>query len=189
MILMGEKIMTKKIKTISIIVLAAIIVAVVLFTYVPKQIKDTFTVCTVTGETAELDIIIQYYSSLILPSYVKGTIAFNGVVYTDQYTALKEYKNVSNNQLFPSDWWKRNSSTPYNTTFVRSDCTDAISASLNRIDIWNIIFDEGVSKILCTYTDEANKIDESIRGISYWGPAQNAEEAKQIAESLGYAAP
>ncbi len=96
------------------------------------------TVSTSTGETAEVDIDILYFSNFILPSYVKGTLTVDGVEYTDEYTKLKEFPYVSDNRL---------------------------------------------------YSDESNQIDGTIEGISFWGPAQNAEEAKEIMEFFGYRIP
>lgn len=141
------------------------------------------------GETAEIDIDILYFSNLIFPSYVKGTLTVDGIEYIDQYTKLKEFSYVSDNRLFPSDWWEAKGSLPYNMTFLKSDCTDVISARLNQIDVLDIVLDKGVCKIHYMYTDEKNQIDTEINGISFWGPAHNAEEAKQIAESFGYQIP
>lgn len=169
-----------------IIALAVVVAAALFLTHMPERIKGSMTVSTSTGETAEVDIDILYYSNLILPSYVKGTLLVDGITYTDEYTMLKKFPSVTNNRLFPSDWWKTKETIPYNMTFVRSDCIDPISAQLNRIIVFDIVLHEGVSEIHYMYTDESNQIGTEIKGISFWGPAQNAEEAKQIAKYFGY---
>ena len=179
----------KKKKIIIVIVFAFVIVAALSLIHIPTRIQDSITVSTYTGETAKFEIDIQYYKSLILPSYIKGTITVDGVVYTDKYTISKGFRGLSDNRLFPSDWWKRKGSGPYNTTFVRSDCTDIISATHNRIEFFNIVLNKGVSKIHYAYLDDSNMVDSHIEGIMFCGPAQNAEEAKQIAESFGYKVP
>ena len=176
-------------KWIIILAFAVIVVAVLSLIHIPTQIQDSITVSTYAGETATFDIDIQYYKSLILPSYVKGTVTVDGVAYTDKYTMYEQFQGVSDNRPFPSDWWKTKSSGPYNMTFVRSDSTDIISASYNRIDIGDIVFNNGISKIHYAYLDESNMVDSHIEGIFFCGPAQNAEEAKQIAESFGYKIP
>lgn len=168
---------------------AFIVVVVFIFLQIPEHIDTVMTVSTDTGETAEIDIDILYFSNLVLPSYVKGTISVDGIEYTDQYTKLKEFSAVSDNRLFPSGWWKSKESVPYNMTFVKSDCTDVGSVSLNRIDVLDVVFNNGICEIHYMYTDESNQIDTEIKGISFWGPAQNAEDAKQIADFFGYKTP
>lgn len=169
--------------------LAAVVVAALFLAHIPEHIKGTMTVATGTGETAEVDVDILYYSNLILPSYVKGSLSFDGVEYTDEYTMLKKFPYVTDNRLFPSDWWKTKGSVPCNMTFVRSDCTDVISAQLNRIIVLDVVLNKGICEIHYMYLDESDQIGTNIAGISFWGPAQNAEEAKQIAEFFGYKTP
>lgn len=179
----------KKRKTTIILILIVVVVIALLLGHMPEQIEGTMTVSTSTGETAEIDVNILYYSNLVLPPYVKGTISVDGVEYTDQYTLLKKIPSVTDNRLFPSDWWKTKESVPYNMTFVRSDCTDVVSAHLNRINVLDVVLNKGICEIHYMYTDESNQIDTEIKGISFWGPAQDAEDAKQIAEFFGYKTP
>ena len=148
----------------------------------PTDIKSTLTVSSDTGETAEIELDLRYYRNLIFPSYVKGTVTIDGAAYIDKYTKLKEFPSVSDDRLFPSGWWKDKSDLPCNTTFLRADCSDVLSAMVNRIDILEIVFEEGTCKIHYIYSDEKNQIGTNIPGISFWGPAQNADEAEQIAE-------
>ena len=175
----------KKQKAIITVLVIAIVVAFIL-THVPKHIKETMTVATHNGETSMLDVDILYFPNLIFPSYVKGTLSFDGVAYTDEYTFLQSIPSVTDNRLFPSDWWKTKGSVPYNMIFIRTDCTDVISAQINRINVLDVVLNKGIDKIHLMYTDESNQIDGSIKGISFWGPSTNAEEAKQIAELFGY---
>lgn len=179
----------KKRKIIITVALAVIIVTTLVLVQIPERIEETITVSTVTGETAEVNVDITCYSSLLLPSYVKGTLSVDGIQYTDRYTKLKEFPAVSDNRLFPSDWLERKGTIPHNTTFLKSDCTDVMAALLNKIIILDIVLDDGVCKIHYAYLDESNKVGTGIKGISFWGPAQNAEDAKQIAESFGYQIP
>ena len=132
------KVKIRKYRIIIIVALAVVIVTALFLAHMPERIEGTMTVSTSTGETAEVDIDILYFSNFILPSYVKGTLTVDGVEYTDEYTKLKEFPYVSDNRL---------------------------------------------------YSDESNQIDGTIEGISFWGPAQNAEEAKEIMEFFGYRIP
>ena len=120
---------------------------------------------------------------------MKGTLTVDGVEYTDQYSMFKQFPSVVDNALIPSDWWQVEGSVPYNMTFVRSDCADVISAQLNKIDVLNVVLDKGICKIHYQYFDARNAVDGTVNGISFWGPAQNAEEAGQISEFFGYSAP
>ena len=174
------------------IIIAALVVVVaaaLFLAYMPERIEGTMTVSAGNGETAKVDFDILYFSNFFLPSYVKGTLSVDGIEYTDQYTKLKEFPSVSDNRLFPSAWWKEKASIPYNMTFIKFDCADVNTALLNRINVLDIVLDKGVRKIHYVYMDESNQIDRTIEGISFWGPAQNAGEAEQIAESFGYRVP
>lgn len=172
-----------------IITLVVVVVTAFLFMYIPERIQCTLTVSTGNGETAEADIDILYFSRLILPSYVKGTISIDGIEYVDRYTMLKKFPSVSDNRLFPSDWWETKQSVPYNMIFLKSDCTDVNSALLNSISVLDIVLNKGECKIHFMYADAGNQNGTKIEGISFWGPAKNGEEAKQIAESFGYKVP
>lgn len=172
-----------------IVALAVIIVLALCFAQIPKRVNGTMMVATGTGETATVDYNLQYYCNFILPTYVKGTLIVDGVEYIDQYSMFEQFPSVKDNELIPSNWWQVESSVPYNMTFVRSDCTDVTSAQINRINVLDIVLDKGVCEIHFMYSDESNAVNGSVSGISLWGPAQNAEEAAQIAEFFGYHAP
>lgn len=180
--------MTKK-SVLVMIALAAVVVIALCFAQMPEQITGTVTVATETGETATVEYDLLYYSNFILPSYVKGTLTVDGVEYTDQYSMFEQIPSVEDNALIPSDWWQSESAVPYNMTFVRSDCADVISAQLNKIDVLDVVLDKGICKIHYLYFDERNAVDGVVSGISFWGPAQNAEEAAQTSEFFGYSAP
>ena len=173
----------KKKKTIIIISLIVVVVAIFLLTHIPKRIQCTMTVANGAGETAVLDVDFLYYSNLILPSYVKGTLSVDGVEYIDYSTRFDK------SGLFSSGWWKSRSSLPY--SFVLSNCNDKIKAFRNRVMVFDIKLNEDdIGAIHYIYMGDSNEVvDGKRKGISFWGPAQNAEEAKQIAESFGYAAP
>jgi hypothetical protein len=175
-------------KKYSVVICAFLVIGVIVLLLVPttEQIKLTTTVSTLDGETAEVDVDILCYSSLVLPSYIKGTLYVDDIKYIDQYTKLKEFPAVSDNRLFPIAWWSSTDSVPYNMTFIRADCSDVTSALLNRIDVMDVRLNKGACEIHYMYADDSNMVGAEIEGISFWGPAQNAEEAKQIAESFGY---
>jgi len=170
--------------TISILIAVAISLALI-----PEQIRGTMTVSTGTGETAMVEYDLLYYSNFILPSYVQGTLTVDGVEYTDQYSMFEQFPSVEDNALIPSDWWQSESPVPYNMNFVRSDCADVISAQLNKIDVLDVVLDKGICKIHYQYFDARNAVDGTVNGISFWGPAQNAEEAAQTSEFFGYSVP
>lgn len=172
-----------------VLAISILIVGTMSLALIPEQITGTMTVATGTGETATVDFDLLYYSNFILPSYVKGTLNVDGVDYIDQYSMYDKFPSIKDNELIPSDWWNTNSSVPYNMTFIRSDCSDIISAQINRINVLDIVLDKGICAIHFMYSDESNAVNGSVSGLSFWGPAQNAEEAAQIAEFFGYHAP
>ncbi len=173
-------------KSVIILVITAIAVTTLLFALMPERIEDTITVATSTGETAVVTVDILYFSNLFLPSYVKGSLSVDGVEYIDQYTMLEKFPGVKDNRLLPAGWWKSINSIPYNMTFLKSDCTDGISAQLNRLVVLDVVLNKGICKIHYMQTDENNITDTVIEGVSFWGPAQNGEEARKIAKDFGY---
>ena len=182
---------TRKIITSAIII---ILVGVLVVTHIPKQYKGTMTVYATydgNGESAEVDYDIRYYPNWILPAYVKGTLSANGMTYTDRYTKLKKFPAISDNRLLPSDWWNaRKSSVPCNATFVKSDAADIPSALMDRIDILDMEFKDGkISRIAAMFSDLSFRHNDTVPGIPVWGPAQNPEEAEQVAESFGLRIP
>lgn len=181
----GESKNMKKRKVLLLAGLAVLAVAVLLLLHVPKRMECTMTVSTTTGETAVVAMDLKYYRNLILPSYVKGTIQFEGISYTDQYSKLKEVRNISGNRLYPPEWWKTKQTMPYNMTFLLSDETDVLSIFRNTISVYDLEWDQDI-KVHLVLLDERNQIDGTTSGISFFGPAENAEEAKQISAHFGY---
>ena len=170
-----EKRKMKK-KTLIIIAAIVIVVAVLILTHLPKDIEQTMTVATAEGETAEVVFDLRYYPNLFLPSIVRGTVTFDGVEYTDEYTMLDSLPGQIDKSLVRSNW-----------RFVRSDCTDFMAMQINSLLVFDFELDKEFFKICCSITDESKPNGTGGHsGVNYWGPAQNAEEAKEIAESMGY---
>lgn len=175
-------------------VLAVVVVAVLSLMYWPKQLQGTMTVSSGTGETAVIEWDLCCYKSLLLPAFTKGTLTVDGVEYTDQYTKMKALPGESDYRLFASDWWKTKQSMPYNMTFAKSECTTIAETFGNQIVVTNIVIEKNIQKISYAYFDDRNRIDNlngssRIPGIRFYGPAQNTEEASEIAESFGYHTP
>jgi len=163
-------------KTLIMIASIVVVVAVLILTHLPKDIEQTMTVSTGDGKTAEVAFDLRYYPNLFLPSIVRGTVTFDGVEYTDEYTMLDGLPGQIDKSLFRSNW-----------TFVRSDCTDFMAMQINKLVVFGFELDKEFSKVLCSVMDESKPNGTGGHsGVNYWGPAQNAEEAKEIAESMGY---
>ncbi len=173
-------------RIIIIVILAVLLLAAALLMYIPKKIECSMTAATAAGETAKVDVNIRLYSSILLPSFAKGTITVDGVEYTDKYTKLNEFSHVSDNRLFPADWWKNQTSVPYNLTFLKSDGKEFNAVILNYINIFDVEFDDGISKIHYMYSDVKNQVGSNITGVSHFGPAENARQAEEIAAYFGY---
>lgn len=166
--------MKKKLIIIASIVI--VVAAVLILTHLPKDIEQTMTVSTADGTTAEVVFDLRYYPNLILPSIVRGTVTFDGVEYTDKYTMLDSLPGQIENHLFKFNW-----------DFVRSDCTDFMAMQINTLKVFDFELDKEFSKVICSVMDESKPNGTGGHsGVNYWGPAQNAEEAKKVAESLGF---
>ena len=186
--------MTKRRKIILFAVLIVIAAAVLSLMYWPKQLDGSMTVSSSTGETAVVEWDLTYYKSLLLPSFTKGTLTVDGVEYTDLYTKMKALPGETDYRLFASNWWQVNQSMPYNMTFTKSEFTHVEETFGNQIVVTDIVIEKNIQTISFAYFDDSNRIDNPdgsshTPGIQFYGPAQNAEEASDIAKSFGYTAP
>ena len=187
----------KKSRILLLVLAVALLTGLIIY-HLPQHRRVTMPVCNADGEVSTLEIDVKYYRRLFSTPWVKGTVTFDGVVYQDYYADLKT-NNVeeigSNSSFWGWDFCLQplNDLLPDNMKFVKvssfTDVWDHFSNSMNTIffigakDTNDFRFD----KVMFFYSDESNKTESgSIRGINYCGPARTVEEARQIAEEMGY---
>ncbi len=160
-----------------------IAVLVISFTilWIPRHQEISMTVATVSGETAVVEMDIWYYSRHVGPEYVKGTVSVNDERYIDRYTKLKEFPSVKDNRLLPQSWWKNTSDVPYNMVFYKMSCEDIIKSEQNQLIFLGLRQEKGTTEVHFAYLDEDMSEKGHITGISYYGPAENAKQAQEIA--------
>ncbi len=172
----------KKWRVILILVLV-LSAALMILSHIPRHLECTLTVATAEGKTAELEMDIRYYSNLILPDYVKGTVQLDGVTYTDLYTRRETLPGASSNQLLPTEWWRYD---VCNMSFVREDITDLEGTFTNRIDFMGMDCGSGLDKCCFIYWGEENQTDGHTTGELYFGPAESEAQARELAVYYGY---
>lgn len=131
----------------------------------------------------QMEIDVKYQRRLFAAPYVKGSLFLDGVEYIDEDSILKTFHNVTSGSESDSG---KDSNFPANMVFCKKTASNILEAGNNRIIFADIGGEDNFEKIHFVYTDES-MMDESggIHGISYFGPAQTAEEAKSIATYFG----
>ncbi len=173
--------LTKKMRTFAILVALLLVTAIgALLFYLPVQKLYSMTVCSLEGDTKQLEIDLKYYRRLFLPDYVKGTVILDGVEYTDQYTLAESFHGIQTNHTLQPG------AGAYNTRFDKSTCNDIIEANSNHINFLEISSYDDFGQLHFMYLDSAMVVDGEITGVSYCGPAETAEEALEIYKAFGY---
>lgn len=176
--------------------LACAIFLSLLIYHLPQRRQVTMPVCSATEETAQLEIDVKYYRRLFSTPWVEGTVTWDGVVYHDNYADLTLY-NVEEHGGNSSFWgWDfcftpDENPLPSNMIFIKTNPDETemtwLHNSVNRIQFVAVRGNDTFDRIAVIYSDKKLR-DESghISGIVYYGPARSMEEARQIAEAMGY---
>ena len=185
----------KKSRILLLVLAVALLTGLIIY-HLPQHRRVTMPVCNADGEVSTLEIDVKYYRRLFSTPWVKGTVAFDGVVYQDYHAVLKT-NNVeeigSNSSFWGWDWdlLPNKNSRPSNMDFIKinSDQTEQtwLSNTENRIYFFDVRGTDTFEQVLIIYSDE--KMTDafgSTSGITYYGPARTVEEARQIAEEMGY---
>lgn len=172
---------------IGIIILVGVLLLGLILYHLPQRRQVSMWVCTLSGESAQVEMDLKYYRRLFVAPYVRGTVFLDGVEYIDEDSILKTFPGIVNsNKSFPELYWQKEVVLPDNMTFCKKTAADILEAGNNRILFVEVSGEDSFEKIHFMYSDES-MMDESgsIHGISYFGPAQTAEEAKKIATYFG----
>lgn len=166
------------------IILAGVLLLSLLIYRIPQRRQVSMWVCTFSGETAQVEIDLQYYRQFILNDYVKGTLCFNGVTYVDEYSIYDTlWPPQKSDMPHPALSWPK-TDLPNNSQFIKNTVTNVLKVNSNHILLWDVSND--FEKLHIMYIDDS--LDDgtgSVSGVSYYGPARTVEEAQQIARYFG----
>ena len=163
-------------------ILACMFLVGLIIYHMPQHRKVSMSVCNAAGETAQVEIDIKYYRRLFSTSGVEGTVNFDGDVYQDSRSLWGPAREGVDRSYWDWDWYFKdpNKVLPANLSFNK-DNNDRIKAFYDRITFFNIGHEFDFSHIIFTYSNH-----ETMDIVKYYGPAETAEEAFQVAEELGW---
>lgn len=181
-LVLSEVVGVKKFR-IGIIILVGVLLLGLILYHLPQSRQVSMQVYTLSGENAQVKMDVKYYRRLFAAPYVKGSVFLDGVEYIDEDSILKTFQNVTNGSESDSG---KDSNFPANMVFCKKTASNILEAGNNRIIFFDVSGNDGFEKIHFMLMDES-MMDESggIHGISYFGPAKTAEEAKSIATYFG----
>ncbi len=173
-----------------VVIAAIVVVLILLIVYrLPYKIEKEFTVCSLDGEfrTLQLEMVWQKYYTK--PAELFGTAYFNGKVYYN----INGYFNE--NGEFDSKYGKKARSlweifqdigdkiasgrqVPYMTMFQKIDNGEFWEP--NTKDMLNISFQNTKFETIEVVENVIPENEQNASGVFYFGPAQDAETAKDI---------
>ena len=173
----------------------AVLVSLILY-HLPQRRHVSMPVCNAAGEVSYLEIDVHYYRRLFSTAWVEGTVTFDGVVYHDYHAEIVQSntKEVgSNSSYWGWDWEfsRDKQAMPSNMTFIKTitptDIWDRFDNLVNRIIFFSVSGTDTFEQVLISYSDRSAKNENgSISGVNFFGPARTVEEARQVAEDLGF---
>ena len=185
----------KKTRIVAIVLICALVLGLLIY-HLPQRRQVSMPVCNAAGEVSTLEIDVNYYRRLFSTPWVEGTVTFDGVVYQDYYADLKagnveEYGSNSSFWGWDFCFSPDENVLPSNMDFIKisSDQTGLswLHNSVNRINFFDLIGSDTFEKVYIIYSDESmTDASGHTSSVSYCGPAASVEEARQIAEEMGY---
>ena len=171
-------------RRILVIILVCLLLLSVILLYIPKCAQATLWCSSLDGDAVQVEIDLTYHWRLFTTPFAKGTVTWDGVAYTDEASMLKAFPGTLLNDESPRENIRPNKPNFVynNTTFYKATVTDLIEATFNRVDLMDCSDWLRFEKIHFMYLDESMMDDDSVSGVSYYGPAKTAEEAKALAD-------
>lgn len=180
---------------VSALVVGVLLVSLVLY-HLPQRRQVSMPVCNTAGEVSYLEIDVNYYRRLFSTAWVEGTVTFDGVAYHDYYAEIVQSNTQevgSNSSYWGWDWEfsREKQAMPSNMTFIKTitptDIWDRFDNLVNRIIFFNVSGSDTFEQVAISYSDRsAENENGSIAGVNFFGPARTVEEARQVAEDLGF---
>ena len=185
----------KKARIVAIVLICALVLGLLIY-HLPQRRQVSMPVCNAAGEVSTLEIDVNYYRRLFSTPWVEGTVTFDGVVYQDYYADLKagnveEYGSNSSFWGWDFCFSPDENVLPSNMDFIKISADQTglswLHNSVNRINFFDLIGSDTFEKVYIIYSDESmTDASGHTSGVSYCGPAASVEEARQIAEEMGY---
>lgn len=183
----------KKLRICILILVGALLLGLIGY-HIPQKKQVSMWVCSLSGESAQIEMDLKYYRKLFSPPTVKGTVRFNGAEYLDQASTLKTLPGKNDND---SDgdrtFLNEENDFPDNMIFCKKSSEESVldlwkEISMNQLHFLDISGGiDDLEKIHFMYRDiSMQDEDGNIHAVSYFGPAQTAEEAQEIASHFGY---
>lgn len=166
----------KKKRIFLIVLIGVLLLGLTLF-YMPKSKQATMWACTMSDETALVEIDIKIYRRLFGEDEVRGTIFLNGEEYIDSESFIK---------MLPTK--QKHQASKQNGDFCKKTDGQIVQGitkmALNRISI--VYADRHFDKMIISYMDETMQDENGlIEGVFYLWPAKTVQEAEVIAAQFG----
>lgn len=172
----------KKRKIKFIIVFICVFLSGLVLYHLPQHRQVSMPVCNVTGETVLIEIDVNYYRRLFSKPWIEGTVTFDGEIYQDSRTLWGAVNAGEDRSYWDWDWDFKIPSNrlPGNLQFHK-DSNDRLKAFYDCLRFYNIGSKHDFSYVIFTYSNhELNDV------VKYYGPAEDIEDARRVAESLGW---
>ena len=166
---------------VTVVVVSVLLVSLILY-HLPQRRQVSMPVCNTNGEVSYLEIDVNYYRRLFSSPWVEGTVTLNGNVYYDSRSLWGPADQGEDRSYWDWAWYfgDPDQALARNLQFHIKD-NDPMMAFQNYIRFLDAGYENSFNEIYFMYgTDDTNKPSY------YCGPAQNIEEARQVAESLGW---
>lgn len=160
---------------VSTVILCALLISLIVY-HLPQRRQTAMPVCSAAGEVSYLQIDVKYYRRLFSTPWVEGTVTFDGVVYYDINSDWDVYS------YWDWDWYlgDTDNAQPSNIIF-RTENNDLINILEQQI----VFLDTGNRNMFETVIFYCYE-EGTDYATHYYGPAQSVEEARQVAEDLGW---
>ena len=164
---------------ISTFILCALLISLIVY-HLPQRRRVSMPVCSAAGDTAQLEIDVKYYRRLFSIPWVKGTVTFDGDSYRD--VASRMGRQQDGYSFWDWVWYfgDPDSIIPANTFFQKEE-HDPDKLFQDQIYLYYVGEENTFDTVFFFYI----QYDESS-SQKYYGPASTVEEARQLAEDLGW---
>ena len=163
------------------VVVSVLLVSLIIY-HLPQRKQVSMPVCSTAGEVSYLEIDVNYYRRLFSRPWVEGTVTFDGVVYQDSRSLWGPVNQGEERSYWDWDWYFGDSDSvhPGNLSFHKDD-NDRIKAFYDCIQFFDLGDQNSFEYVVFNYSQyKANDV------VKYFGPANSLEEARQLAEELGW---
>lgn len=147
--------------------LACILLVYSVIFYWPTPVKKSITCCDLAGNTIQVELELKYCRRLFSSPHLKGTVVVDGVEYVDQAIA---FQTIVGANYSLANWVFYQPTADYQSLLYNS----VLLVDPDGTDLFD--------KILVLRSEGDG--NGYTHGTTYYGPAQNAEEALELHREL-----